>query len=242
MRPIKELVPRDDLFYTNQRISSISYQNQVKVLQVIVYTLCLDRWPSTQKDMDGVLLRCIDNNKIKKFLEQFHDIGGHFSPNTTAYKIMRVGYYWHNLFSHAHAWVRKCKQCALFFGKERLVALPLCPILINQPFLKWGNDFVGPINQNYMDGHKRILTTIDYFTNQIEAIALKEANKAAMLNFHDDLVCMLGVPNSIISNNALSFVGTRINEWALKNGFYLNTSSNYYPQGNGLAKITNKNC
>ena len=91
-----------------------------------------------------------------------------------------------------------------------------------------------------MDGHKRILTAIDYFTNQIEAIALKEANKAAMLNFYNELVCMLGVPNSIISNNALAFLGTRIIEWTLKNGVYLSTSSNYYPQGNDLAKSTNK--
>ena len=30
--------------------------------------------------------------------------------------------------------------------KERLPALPLQPIKIEQPFQKWGVDFIGPIN------------------------------------------------------------------------------------------------
>ncbi|KAH9289992.1 hypothetical protein KI387_034109, partial [Taxus chinensis] len=33
----------------------------------------------------------------------------------------------------------------------------------------------------------------------------------------------------------------KLSEWAVKNGVYLKTSSNYYPQGNGLAESSNKN-
>ncbi|KAH9324304.1 hypothetical protein KI387_004482, partial [Taxus chinensis] len=50
-----------------------------------------------------------------------------------------------------------------------------------------------------------------------------------------------GVPATIISDNALAFVGSKITEWAVKNGIYLSTSSNYYPQGNGQAESMNKN-
>lgn len=39
----------------------------------------------------------------------------------------------------------------------------------------------------------------------------------------------------------MAFIGLTITEWAVKNGIYLNTSSKYYPQGNGLAESTNKN-
>lgn len=39
----------------------------------------------------------------------------------------------------------------------------------------------------------------------------------------------------------MAFVGSKVTKWALKNDIVLNTSSNYYPQGNGLAESTNKN-
>ncbi|KAH9289484.1 hypothetical protein KI387_033601, partial [Taxus chinensis] len=50
-----------------------------------------------------------------------------------------------------------------------------------------------------------------------------------------------GVPATIISDNALAFLGAKITDWAVKHGIYLSSSSNYYPQGNGLAESTNKN-
>lgn len=42
-------------------------------------------------------------------------------------------------------------------------------------------------------------------------------------------------------DNALAFVGLRLTNWVVKHDIHLNTSSNYYPQGNGLTKSTNKN-
>ncbi|KAH9309108.1 hypothetical protein KI387_037019, partial [Taxus chinensis] len=50
-----------------------------------------------------------------------------------------------------------------------------------------------------------------------------------------------GVPFTVISDNVMAFLGMKISEWVVKNGVYLKTSSNYYPQGNGLAKSSNKN-
>ena len=93
----------------------------------------------------------------------------------------------------------------MFFGKERLEALPLHPILIDQLFMKWGIDLIDPINLNSNAGHKLNLTATDYFTCWID-VALKEANETYVLNFYDDLIYGFGVPSSIISNNALAFM------------------------------------
>ena len=43
-----------------------------------------------RKDFNGVLLRCIDSDQMAQILNEFHDghSGGHFSPRTTAYKIL----------------------------------------------------------------------------------------------------------------------------------------------------------
>ena len=160
------------------------------------------------------MLRCIKLDKIEHILHQFHDrpAGGHFSPRATALKVMKAGYYWPSVFKDVHLWVRKCKQCAIFAGKERLSAMPLKPIQVDQPFMKWGLDFVGVINPPSSAGHKWVLTATDYFTKWTEAVALKEANETAVLNFYEDLICRFGVPDSIILDNALAFIGNRIIE------------------------------
>ncbi|KAH9308369.1 hypothetical protein KI387_036280, partial [Taxus chinensis] len=114
--------------------------------------------------------------------------------------------------------------------KERLAALPLHPISVDQPFMQWGLDFIGVINPNSSQGHKWILTATDYFTKWTEAVALKEANESSILDFYEGIVTRFGIPATIISDNALAFIGSKVTEWAVKNGIYLSTSSNYYPQ------------
>lgn len=52
---------------------------------------------------------------------------------------------------------------------------------------------------------------------------------------------MFGTPESIISDNTLAFIGLRVLDWLVKHNIYLNSLSNYYPQGNGQAESTNKN-
>lgn len=59
--------------------------------------------------------------------------------------IIRLGYYLPTLFNDSHRCVRKCEKCAFFLGKQRLDALPLLPIQIDQPFSQWGLEFIGPI-------------------------------------------------------------------------------------------------
>ena len=58
---------------------------------------------------------------------------------------------------------------------------------------------------------------------------LKDINETTVLNFYDDIVNRFGVPDSIISDNTLSFIGMKVTDWAFKHGIYLITSSNYYP-------------
>ena len=181
-----------------------------------------------RKDFNGVLLRCIYSDQIAQVLHEFHagHSGGHFSPRTTAYKILRAGYYWPNLFKDCHTHVRKCAKCAMFVGKERLSSFPLYPIKKEQPFQKWGIDFRGPINLPSSVGHKWIITATDYFMRWTEATTLKDANETTVLSFYDDIANRFGVPDSIISDNALAFTGTKVTNWAFNHGIYLSTSSN----------------
>ena len=49
-------------------------------------------------------------------------------------KILRVGFYWPSLFSDVYKKITKCHQFQIFYGKRKLVPLPLNPISIEAPF------------------------------------------------------------------------------------------------------------
>lgn len=98
--------------------------------------------------------------------------------------------------------------------------------------MKWGLDFIRPINLPSSLGHKWILIATNYFTKLIEVVVLKEANESLVLIFYEDIIARFGIPKSIISDNDLAFVGMRVTKWALKNNIFFSTSSNYYTQGN----------
>ena len=72
-------------------------------------------------------------------------------------------------------------------------------------------------------------------------MTLNDSIETLVVEFCDGIVTRFGVTSTIISNNANSFVGTQIFSYEVEHGIYLSTSSNYYPQGNSLAKSSNKN-
>ena len=50
-----------------------------------------------------------------------------------------------------------------------------------------------------------------------------------------------GVPISVVFDNAKYFSSIKLTAFAHDKGIKLHYSSNYYPQGNGLAESSNKN-
>ena len=83
-----------------------------------------------------MFLRCVDTDQHDKLLRTLHDgvCGGHFSSIVTAFKILRSGYYWPGMFKDAYHWVSNYEKCQLFTGKPQLAALPLKPMIIEEPF------------------------------------------------------------------------------------------------------------
>ena len=138
-----------------------------------------------QHNYEKVLLRCLEKNDAKLILIELHDgsVGGHFSRETTAHKVLRVGYYWPTLFKDADTHVRKCQICQLNAGRERRLAFPLQPITIENPFEQWGLDVFGEINPNSSNLHKYIMTSTNYFSKWTEAILLKFINYNEVIQF-----------------------------------------------------------
>lgn len=146
------------------------------------------------------------------------------------------------MFRDTHEYVKKCQNFQTNSGRKRKPAFPLQPVNIEQPFEQWGLDIIGEIMPHSSKQHRYILTAIDYFTKWVEAIPLKTTNSKAIIEFIDQfIITRFGVPNALIFDNASYFSGNSIFDFTIKRGFKLKYSTNYYPQGNGLAESTNKN-
>ena len=63
-------------------------------------------------------------------------------------------------------------------------------------------DVIGPIEPAAANGHRFILASIDYFTKWVEAVSYNVVTKKVVADFfRDRIVCRLGVPESIITDN-----------------------------------------
>ena len=71
-------------------------------------------------------------------------------------------------------WLEVSKNVNYLQKKKRLAPLPLLPVFVEEPFRKWGLDFIGEINPPSSGQFKWILTAIDYFTKWVEAIPTRK--------------------------------------------------------------------
>ncbi|XP_019246283.1 PREDICTED: uncharacterized protein LOC109225930 [Nicotiana attenuata] len=79
----------------------------------------------------------------------------------------------------------------------------LHPISARWPFVAWGMDVIGPNEPKPSNGHMFILVAIDYFTKWVEAVIFKALTKKAVVDFvHSNIIFRLGIPKTIIIDNA----------------------------------------
>jgi hypothetical protein len=180
---------------------------------------------------DGVLLICLEHDDAEKVLKELHDdlVGGHFVGETTAHKILRVGYYWPTLFRDAHAYARKCKSCQVSIVREKRPAIPLQPVTLSITFEQWGIYVIREITPNYLKQHKYILTARDYFTRWNEAIPLTQINEKVVIQFlEQQLITRFGIPSVLIFDNAAYFYSMCLTKLSLYRGIIIRYYENYY--------------
>ena len=147
-----------------------------------------------------------------------------------ANKILRAGFCWSTLFSDVYKETSICHQCQIFYGKRKVIPLPLNPIIVEAPFQQWGLDFIGEINPNSSGQHKWILTATDYFTKWIEAIPTRRETEAVIMDcFEENILARFGCPRRIVTDNAAAFKSKKMINFCHKYHISLNHSTAYYP-------------
>ena len=103
-------------------------------------------------------------------------------------------------------------------------------------------DFIGEINPSSLGKHKWIFKATYFFTKWVEAIPTRNATDKVIIDFiEENILSRFGCPQKILTNNAKAFKSKAMGAFCEKNGILLKHSTPYYPQGNGLAKSSNKN-
>jgi hypothetical protein len=96
-------------------------------------------------------------------------VGGHFVVDITKKKILDVRYWWPTLFKDTHDFYKSCDSCQKIGGLKTKSLAKLVTTFLEEPFMKWGLYFIGPIKlTKRLTRKKYILVAIDYVTKWVD--------------------------------------------------------------------------
>ena len=81
---------------------------------------------------------------------------------------------------------------------------------------------------------------IDYFTKWKDVAPTRSNSHKVIISFLEDIIARFGCPSRIVTDNATSFRSKPLVKFYEQFEISLVHSTPYYPQGNGLAKSSNK--
>ena len=164
-------------------------------------------------------------------------MGGHMGIKKTTDKIQSV-FYWPGIQGDVTRYCKSCDVCQKTVNKGSVPKVPLEKMpLIDKPFKRVAIDLVGPIVPPSEDGHRYILTLVDFATRYPEAVPLKNIDTVAEVLV--DIFSRLGVPEEILSDLGTQFVSECMKEVTRLLSIKQLTTTPYHPMCNGLTEKFN---
>ena len=111
--------------------------------------------------------------------------------------------------------------------------------LIDTPFKRVAVDLIGPIHPPSEQGHRYILTLVDYATRYPDAIPLKSITAEAVAERLVDIYSRLGIPEEVLSDLGTQFVSECMEEVSRLLSIKQLTTTPYHPMCNGLVEKFN---
>ena len=172
-------------------------------------------------------------------LSQDSIMGGHLGINKTLEKIKTV-FYWPDMAGDVGRYGKSCDICQKTISKGRISKVPLEKVpLIDMPFKRVAVDTVGPIFPASEEGHRYLLTLVDYATRYPEATPLKRIDTPTVAEALVDMFSRLGIPEEILIDLGTQFISTCMAEVNRLVSIHHLTTSPYHPMCNGLVEKFN---
>ena len=166
-------------------------------------------------------------------------MGGHMGIKKTADKIQSA-FYWPGIQGDVTRYCKSCDVCQKTVNKGSVPKVPLEKMpLIDKPFKRVAIDLVGPIGPPSEDGHRYILTLVDFATRYPEAVPLKNIDTETVAEALVDIFSRLGVPEEILSDLGTQFVSECMKEVTRLLSIKQLTTTPYHPMCNGLTEKFN---
>ena len=192
---------------------------------------------------NGKEIRQLVVPKVLRFktIELAHEtmMSGHMGIKKTMDRILNH-FFWPGMKDDVRRFCLSCDVCQRTINKGCVPKVPLGKMpLIDTPFKRVAVDIVGPIHPPSADGHKYILTLVDYSTRYPEAVALKNITTEAVAEALISIYSRLGIPEEILSDMGMQFISECMSEVErLLKIRHLSTTP-YHPQCNGLVEKCN---
>ena len=177
----------------------------------------------------------------KQLIEVGHNsiVGGHLGVKKTADKILS-NFYWPGIHIDVRHFCWSCDVCQRTIPKGRVTKVPLSKMpLIDEPFKRVAIDLVGPIYPPSDEGHRYILTLVDYATRYPEAVALKGISTEEVAEALVNIYCRVGIPEEVLSDMGTQFVSDCMKEVSRLLSIHQLTTTPYHPMCNGLVEKFN---
>jgi hypothetical protein len=186
---------------------------------------------------NGVALKCISSHQGQELLRDIHagECGHHASAVTLAAKAYRSGFYWPSVLEDAAEMVKRCEACQFHTKQIHQPAQELQTIPLTWPFAVWGLDILGPFPRA-QGGYRYLYVAINKFTKWVEVELVCTIPARSAVKFIRGLVCRLGVPNCIITDNGIQFTSRLFWEYCASTGVKICFAFIAYPWSNGQAE------
>ena len=154
---------------------------------------------------------------------------GHLGENRCLRRAQRV-VWWPGMSLDVREMVRRCEICLRF---RKVPVEPLIPTpLPERPWWKLAMDFCS-IDGN---GVSEFLVICDYYSRFMIAEKFSTVTAAELCRVVNKIICTMGVPNTIISDNGPQFISDSFAKLMKKWDIVHQTSSPRNPQANGQAE------
>ena len=178
---------------------------------------------------------------IDSVLQGIHcsPFSGHLGLKRTLQRA-RGKFFWPKMSLHITDFVRSCQSCA----QNKLGAppskAPLQPIDVNEPFVFWAMDYMGPLPET-TQGNKHLLVIMDHFTKWCEAFPTKDQRASTVADILVTRVfSRFGPPTIIHSDQGRNFESNLMHEICQLMGVHKSRTTAYHPQCDGLVERQNR--
>ena len=160
-------------------------------------------------------------------------LAGHFSHRKTEWKVS-THFFWPGMGADIRDYCRSCDICQRKSYKGRVKNVPLQPLpVITEPFSRVAVDIVGPLSPPSSEGHKYILTLIDFASGFPEAIPLKDVDSVSVAEALLSIFSRVGIPREILSDRGTQFTSHLMAELHKLLGVKPQFTTPFHPSGNG---------